>query len=79
MLRADDPLASREAVQLSDLADRRWFQFPPGTDRVWSAYWTGKAPDGAGQDGPVVRTTRECIHAVMWNDSIGLAPLTPGT
>jgi len=77
VLRADDPLASREAVQLSDLADRRWFRFPPGTDSVWSHYWTGKAPDVTGQDGPVVRTTRECIHAVMWNDSIGLAPLTP--
>jgi DNA-binding transcriptional LysR family regulator len=77
VLRADDPLASRQVVQLADLADRRWFQFPEGTDSIWSAYWTGEAPDGAGQDGPVVRTTRECIHAVMWNDSIGLAPLTP--
>jgi DNA-binding transcriptional LysR family regulator len=77
VVRADDPLALREVVQLSDLADRRWFQFPDGTDSIWRAYWTGRAPAGAGQDGPVVRTTRECIHAVMWNDSIGLAPLTP--
>jgi DNA-binding transcriptional LysR family regulator len=77
VLRTDDPLASRAVVQLSDLADRRWFQFPPGSDHIWCAYWTGQGPEGGSQDGPVVRTTRECIHAVMWNDSIGLAPLTP--
>jgi DNA-binding transcriptional LysR family regulator len=27
--------------------------------------------------GVTLTAARECIHAVMWNDSIGLAPLTP--
>lgn len=29
---ADDPLAGRDTLCLDDLADRRWFRFPDGTD-----------------------------------------------
>jgi DNA-binding transcriptional LysR family regulator len=77
VLRADDPLARRDSLQVRDLDDRRWFQFPEGTDPVWRAYWNGTPPGGALRDGPVVRTVGECVEAVLWNGTIGLAPLTP--
>ncbi|MFE4367607.1 LysR family transcriptional regulator [Streptomyces sp. NPDC056835] len=41
VLRADDPLAGHESLRLDDLADRRWFQLPEGTDPAWRAYWSG--------------------------------------
>ena len=77
VLRADDPLAHRDTLLVRDLDDRRWFQFPEGTDPEWRAYWSGTAPGGALRDGPVVRTVSECEQAVLWNGTIGLAPLTP--
>jgi DNA-binding transcriptional LysR family regulator len=77
VLRTDDPLACRDALHLRDLEDRRWFRLPEGTDRLWRAYWNGTPPGGALRDGPVVRTVGECIQAVLWDGTIGLAPLTP--
>ena len=41
VLRTDDPLARRDTLHLRDLADRRWFQLPVGTDSLWRAYWNG--------------------------------------
>ncbi|MFC5064880.1 LysR family transcriptional regulator [Actinomycetospora atypica] len=73
VLRVDDPLAGREKIELHELAARRWFRFPEGTDLVWSAYWI--AGDGTRSDGPVVRTAHECLQAVRWNGSVGLIPL----
>ena len=77
VLRADDPLARRDTLRVRDLGDRRWFQFPDGTDALWRAYWNGTAPRGTIRDGPVVRTVGECVQAVLWSGTIGLAPLTP--
>ena len=77
VLRADDPLAGRGTLQIRDLDGHRWFQFPEGTDPLWRAYWNGAAPGGTLRDGPVVRTVGECVQAVLWNGTIGLAPLTP--
>ena len=77
VLRADDPLARRGTLQVRDLEDRRWFRFPEGTDPLWRAYWNGAAPGGTARDGPVVRTVGECVQAVLWNGTVGLAPLTP--
>ncbi|MFB7669183.1 LysR family transcriptional regulator [Kitasatospora sp. NPDC056138] len=71
VLRADDPLARRHRLGLADLADRRWFQFPQGTDPVWQSYWNGGEP----REGPVVRVVQECLQAVLWNGTVGLAPL----
>ena len=71
VLRADDPLARRDRLRLVDLSDRRWFQFPPGTDPVWQSYWNGGRP----REGPVVRAVQECQQAVLWNGTVGLAPL----
>ncbi|MFC9236344.1 LysR family transcriptional regulator [Streptomyces decoyicus] len=71
VLRADDPLARRDHLKLADLADRRWFQFPQGTDPVWQSYWNG----GERREGPVVRVVQECLQAVLWNSTVGLAPL----
>ena len=77
VLRADDPLARRGSLQVRDLEERSWFQFPEGTDPLWRAYWNGAAPGGPVRDGPVVRTVGECVQAVLWNGTVGLAPLTP--
>ncbi|MFB6618769.1 LysR family transcriptional regulator [Streptomyces sp. NPDC085524] len=71
VLRADDPLARRDGLQLAELSDRRWFRFPQGTDPVWQSYWNGGMPRG----GPVVRAVQECVQAVLWNGTVGLAPL----
>jgi len=71
VLRADDPLAARAALTLDELADRRWFRFADGTDPIWAAYWHQRASATA----PVVRTVSDCLHAVLWSGSIGLAPL----
>ncbi|MGW9433514.1 LysR substrate-binding domain-containing protein, partial [Streptomyces decoyicus] len=71
VLRADDPLARRDHLKLADLADRHWFQFPQGTDPVWQSYWNG----GKRREGPVVRVVQECLQAVLWNSTVGLAPL----
>ncbi|UAL71627.1 LysR family transcriptional regulator [Streptomyces angustmyceticus] len=71
VLRADDPLARRDHLNLADLADRRWFQFPEGTDPIWQSYWNGGTP----REGPVVRVVQECLQAVLWNSTVGLAPL----
>ncbi|MGW2831560.1 LysR family transcriptional regulator [Streptomyces sp. NPDC001286] len=71
VLRADDPLARRDALRLDDLSERRWFQFPPGTDPLWQSYWNGGRP----REGPVVRAVQECLQAVLWNGTVGLAPL----
>lgn len=76
VLRADDPLAGRGPLRLADLADRPWFQLPEGTDPIWSAYWNGTIAVGERRPGPVVRTVNECIQAVLWNGTIGIAPLT---
>jgi DNA-binding transcriptional LysR family regulator len=76
ILRADDPLAGRDILHLRDLADRQWFQLPEGTDPAWRAYWNGTTPGGEPHDGPVVRTISECLQGVLWNGTIGLAPLT---
>jgi DNA-binding transcriptional LysR family regulator len=76
VLRADDPLAHRDTLHLSDLADRRWFRLPDGTDPVWRAYWSGAtSTDELRGGGPVVRTVHECLQAVLWSGTIGLMPL----
>jgi len=74
VLRTDDPLADRDDVRLEELADRRWFQFPDGTDPVWRAFWTGP-PDAGRREGPVIRTAHECLQSVLWNGTVGLMPL----
>ncbi|MGW4093647.1 LysR substrate-binding domain-containing protein [Nocardia sp. NPDC004750] len=71
VLRADDPLARRDHLTLADLAGRRWFQFPDGTDPTWQTYWNG----GQTREGPVVRVVQECVQAVLWNGTVGITPL----
>ncbi|MEV8390776.1 MULTISPECIES: LysR substrate-binding domain-containing protein [unclassified Streptomyces] len=71
VLRADDPLAGRDRVSLTDLAGRRWFRFPDGTDPLWQSYWSGGEP----REGPVVRAVQECVQAVLWNGTVGMTPL----
>ncbi|WP_369234445.1 LysR family transcriptional regulator [Streptomyces sp. R21] len=72
LLRTDDPLARRDRLKLADLADRRWFRFPEGTDPIWQSYWNGGEP----REGPVVRAIQECRQAVLWNGTVGMAPLS---
>lgn len=76
VLRKEDPLASRDTLNLTDLAQRPWFQLPEGTDPLWRAYWNGAAPLGHRPAGLVVRTVTECMQAVLWNGMVGIAPLT---
>ena len=76
VLRADDPLAGGGPLSLADLADRPWFQLPDGTDPIWRDYWNGSTPAGERLAGPVVRTVNECLQAVLWNGTVGIAPLT---
>ncbi|MFE5809109.1 LysR family transcriptional regulator [Streptomyces sp. NPDC056491] len=71
ILRADDPLARRDGLRLAELSDRHWFRFPQGTDPAWQSYWNGGTP----REGPVVRAVQECLQAVLWNGTVGLAPL----
>ncbi|GGX66272.1 LysR family transcriptional regulator [Streptomyces minutiscleroticus] len=71
LLRADDPLARRDSLELADLAERRWFVFPEGTDPLWQSYWNGGEP----REGPVVRAVQECRQAVLWNGTIGMTLL----
>ncbi|MDX8028856.1 LysR substrate-binding domain-containing protein [Lentzea sp. BCCO 10_0856] len=71
VLRADDPLARRDRLTTDDLAGRDWFQFPAGTDEIWQNYWNGGEP----RRGPIVRAVQECVQSVLWNGSVGLAPL----
>ncbi|MFE6163795.1 LysR family transcriptional regulator [Streptomyces sp. NPDC056486] len=71
LLRADDPLARRDKLKLADLADRRWFVFPEGTDPLWQSYWNGGEP----REGPVVRAVAECRQAVLWNGTVGMTLL----
>ncbi|GAA3773241.1 LysR substrate-binding domain-containing protein [Streptomyces coacervatus] len=71
VLRADDPLARHDHLELADLANRRWFRFPDSTDPLWRTYWNGGEP----REGPVVRAVQECVQAVLWNGTVGMAPL----
>ncbi|GHG75401.1 LysR family transcriptional regulator [Streptomyces griseocarneus] len=76
VLRTDDPLARRDVLHLRDLADRRWFRLSEEADPFWRAFWNGVTPSREAAEGPVVRTVHECLQAVLWNGSVGLAPLT---
>ncbi|MGW5714684.1 LysR family transcriptional regulator [Amycolatopsis sp. NPDC003865] len=72
VVRDEDPLARRPSVPAGDLAGRRWVRLPDGADPLWTAFWTGGAPDG---DAPVLRTVQECLQAVLWNGTAALAPV----
>ncbi|MEU7414257.1 LysR substrate-binding domain-containing protein [Streptomyces sp. NPDC042638] len=71
LLRAADPLARGGGLRVADLADRRWFRFPEGTDPLWQSYWHGGEP----REGPVVRAVQECRQAVLWNGTVGITLL----
>ncbi|MET9632930.1 LysR family transcriptional regulator [Lentzea sp. NPDC006480] len=71
VLRADDPLANKTHLTTDDLDDRVWFQFPEGTDEIWQSFWNGGKP----RQGPTVRAVQECVQSVLWNGTVGLAPL----
>jgi DNA-binding transcriptional LysR family regulator len=75
VLRADDPLAGRDVVQVRELTGRQWFQLPEGTDPVWRAYWNGTKPGGRLRDGPVARTITECLQGTLWNGTVGMMPM----
>ena len=75
VLRADDPLASLEAVRMRDVAGRPWFQLPEGTDPVWRSFWNGTKRGGELRPGPVVRTITECLQGTLWNGTVGMMPM----
>jgi hypothetical protein len=67
---SQNPRSHHNRLRPTDLSDRRWFQFPQGTDPIWQSYWNGGSP----REGPVVRAVQECLQAVLWNGTVGLAP-----
>lgn len=71
VMRVNDPLAERTSMASSDLAGRTWVRLPDGTHPVWTAYWTGGAPDTSL---PFMRTIQECLQAALWNGTSALAP-----
>ncbi|MYV98483.1 LysR family transcriptional regulator [Streptomyces sp. SID3343] len=75
ILRADDPLADHESLRPDALAERRWFRLPEGTDLRWQAFWAGGPTGAPRRDGPVIRTAHECLQSVLWDGTVGLAPL----
>jgi DNA-binding transcriptional LysR family regulator len=75
ILRTEDPLAARDSLNVADLNGRPWFQLPDGTDPLWRAYWNGAGAGRETHQGPVIRTIHECLQAVLWNGTVGLAPL----
>ncbi|MFD0268605.1 LysR family transcriptional regulator [Streptomyces sp. NPDC127106] len=70
-LRADDPLAARPRLHVTELAGRPRFRLPAGTDARWRAYWLAAEEDSTG---PVVTSAEECLHAVLWDGAAGLLP-----
>ncbi|MEV4925348.1 LysR family transcriptional regulator [Streptomyces roseoverticillatus] len=68
---ADDRLATRPRLSAADLAERRRFRLPQGTDALWRAYWFAAEE---GTSGPVVASVEECLHAVLWEGAVGLLP-----
>ncbi|MGW4896199.1 LysR family transcriptional regulator [Kitasatospora sp. NPDC004240] len=68
---ADDPLAYRDRLHVTELAGRPRFRLPPGTDARWRAYWLA---DGDDAPGPVVASVEECLHSVLWENAVGLLP-----
>ncbi len=63
VLRADDLLAGHDTLLMRDLDDRRWFQFPEGTDPAWRAYWSGTAPGAPPRASPLAA----CFATGPWS------------
>ncbi|GAA2750737.1 LysR family transcriptional regulator [Kitasatospora cinereorecta] len=68
---ADDPLAGRDRLHVTELAERSRFRLPTGTDPRWRAYWLAADDDSPG---PVVTSVEECLHSVLWENAVGLLP-----
>ncbi|MFF4055433.1 LysR family transcriptional regulator [Streptomyces sp. NPDC001668] len=75
-LSADDPLAHRDALTLSDLAGRRVVDMPPEVPRSWWNHLTvNPRPDGTRvRFGPVVRDTEAMVLAVTQGGAITFLP-----
>ncbi|MER5642498.1 LysR substrate-binding domain-containing protein [Kitasatospora sp. NPDC002227] len=70
-LATDDPLGGRARLTVAELGVRPWIQLPAAADPAWRRYWLGGAESATG---PVVRTVRECLHAIVWQRAVGLLP-----
>jgi DNA-binding transcriptional LysR family regulator len=70
VISARDPLAVRPTLNLTDLAERRSVRFPEGVDPVWRAFWQPTVH----HDGPVVHSVEECLHSVLWHQTIAFLP-----
>lgn len=74
LLRSDDELAHRTSLRLAGPGDRQWFRFPDTTDAAWRVCWSG----GKERSGPLVRAGTGCRQSVLWNGTVGLAPMDHG-
>jgi DNA-binding transcriptional LysR family regulator len=69
------PLAGRERIAISDLADEHWLQMP-GRDSVWRDFWLASSHRGGAAPllGPEVRTVDEQLAATATGGYVSLAP-----
>lgn len=64
------PLAGKEVLNRDDIDDSSSVRFPGGVDAMWRSHWQ-PSPSGTG---PEVNSLAECLHAVLWQQSVALVP-----
>ncbi|MEU2064902.1 LysR family transcriptional regulator [Streptomyces sp. NPDC013455] len=64
------PLAGKTSLTRADIDQSGSVRFPVGVDATWRAHWQPSASAG----GPEVHSLDECLHAVLWQQSIALVP-----
>ncbi|WP_079058181.1 LysR family transcriptional regulator [Streptomyces cellostaticus] len=67
---ARSPLAEKGSLTREDIDHTSSIRFPGGVDATWRAHWQ---PSVSGS-GPEVHSLDECLHAVLWQQSIALVP-----
>lgn len=73
---ADDPLASRSAINLTDLAGHPVVDLPAQLPRVWWNFWAvDPRPDGSVvRYGPVVSDMEALLHVVAQGTAMAFLP-----
>jgi len=67
---AQDPLVGKFTISHADLAERRSVRLPESADPIWRAFWQPTIHVG----GPVVSSLEECLHSVLWHQTVALVP-----
>ncbi|MEU9991866.1 LysR family transcriptional regulator [Streptomyces sp. NPDC048045] len=67
---ARSPLAEKTSLTREDIDHSSSIRLPGGGDATWRAHWQ----PSASARGPEVHSLDECLHAVLWQQSIALVP-----